>query len=228
MQVHLSFLCGWFQYDFASIHISHASFVKLLKAQQNQNLKRWQNDRIGPRCGKFSSTILLSREQICGFGDSKRVYHLTLSQRTYTYEFQNTMQPRYTHVSRSTLKRDAMKLWVAAKQATIDGFAKLQYKGLYNMYYTKYGSHQTQSTTAEGSSSQKSRDPLSRMVHGLTQHKQRRQWVDPISPLSMSNISKQNFVRGLHPRTMKSYDVLGFWKTKKIRFPVLSRIPLDI
>ncbi|GJT27590.1 putative AC transposase [Tanacetum coccineum] len=28
-------------------------------------------------------------------------------------------------LSRSTLKRDAMKLWVAAKQATIDGFANL-------------------------------------------------------------------------------------------------------
>ncbi|GJW23573.1 zinc finger BED domain-containing protein RICESLEEPER 2-like protein [Tanacetum coccineum] len=42
-----------------------------------------------------------------------------------TRVFQNTMQPRYTHVSRSTLKRDAMKLWVAAKQATINGFANL-------------------------------------------------------------------------------------------------------
>ncbi|GJS80067.1 zinc finger BED domain-containing protein RICESLEEPER 2 [Tanacetum coccineum] len=41
-------------------------------------------------------------------------------------------------------------------------------------------SHQTQSTTAEGSSSQKSRDPLSRMVHGLTQHKQKKARGDPI------------------------------------------------
>ncbi|GJR01534.1 kinase RLK-Pelle-CrRLK1L-1 family protein [Tanacetum coccineum] len=45
-----------------------------------------------------------------------------------TRVFRNTMQPRYTHVSRSTLKRDAMKLWVAAKQATIDGFANLNNK----------------------------------------------------------------------------------------------------
>ncbi|GJR74011.1 putative AC transposase [Tanacetum coccineum] len=33
-------------------------------------------------------------------------------------------------LSRSTLKRDAMKLWVAAKQATIDGFANLNNKVL--------------------------------------------------------------------------------------------------
>ncbi|GJY05485.1 zinc finger BED domain-containing protein RICESLEEPER 2-like protein [Tanacetum coccineum] len=31
----------------------------------------------------------------------------------------------YNHVSRTTLKRDAMKLWVAAKQAIIDGFLNL-------------------------------------------------------------------------------------------------------
>nr|GEU51235.1 zinc finger BED domain-containing protein DAYSLEEPER [Tanacetum cinerariifolium] len=39
--------------------------------------------------------------------------------------FQNHLQPRYTHVSRTTLKRDAMKLWVMAKQAIIDGFLKI-------------------------------------------------------------------------------------------------------
>ncbi|GJU32322.1 zinc finger BED domain-containing protein RICESLEEPER 2-like protein [Tanacetum coccineum] len=35
------------------------------------------------------------------------------------------MQPKYSHVSRTTLKRDAIKLWVAAKQAIIDGFLNL-------------------------------------------------------------------------------------------------------
>nr|GEX24086.1 transposase [Tanacetum cinerariifolium] len=35
------------------------------------------------------------------------------------------MQPRYTHVSRSTLKRDAMRLWLAAKQEIIDSFDNL-------------------------------------------------------------------------------------------------------
>ncbi|GJS98550.1 zinc finger BED domain-containing protein RICESLEEPER 2-like protein [Tanacetum coccineum] len=42
-----------------------------------------------------------------------------------TRVFQNTMQPRYTHVSRSTLKRDAMKLWLAAKQEIIDSFGNI-------------------------------------------------------------------------------------------------------
>ncbi|GKC72087.1 hypothetical protein Tco_1117970 [Tanacetum coccineum] len=37
-----------------------------------------------------------------------------------TRVFQKHLQPRYAHVSRSTLKRDAMKLWVMAKQEIID------------------------------------------------------------------------------------------------------------
>ncbi|GJZ96128.1 zinc finger BED domain-containing protein RICESLEEPER 2-like protein [Tanacetum coccineum] len=42
-----------------------------------------------------------------------------------TRVFQKHLQPRYTHVSRTTLKRDAMKLWVVAKQAIIDRFLQI-------------------------------------------------------------------------------------------------------
>ncbi|GJR81278.1 zinc finger BED domain-containing protein RICESLEEPER 2-like protein [Tanacetum coccineum] len=89
-------------------------------------------------------------------------------------------------------------------------------------------SHQTQSTTAEGSSSQKSRDPLSRMVHGLTQHKQKKARGDPIMSSEYEQYIKTDFVRGLQPKDYESYDVLGFWKTKENQFPVLSRMALDI
>ncbi|GJU85739.1 zinc finger BED domain-containing protein RICESLEEPER 2-like protein [Tanacetum coccineum] len=116
-----------------------------------------------------------------------------------------------------------------------DGFATRSvdyfhesFQGLYNMYYTKYGSHQTQSTTAEGSSSQKSRDPLSRMVHGLTQHKQKKARGDPIMSSEYEQYIKTDFVRGLQPKDYESYDVLGIWKTKENQFPVLSRMALDI
>ncbi|GJU46459.1 hypothetical protein Tco_1203725 [Tanacetum coccineum] len=42
-----------------------------------------------------------------------------------TRVFQNHLQPKYNHVSRSTLKRDAMKLWMAAKQHVKDSFLNL-------------------------------------------------------------------------------------------------------
>nr|GEX19249.1 hypothetical protein [Tanacetum cinerariifolium] len=42
-----------------------------------------------------------------------------------TRVFQNTMQPIYTHVSRSTLKRDEMKLLLVAKQEIIDSFGNI-------------------------------------------------------------------------------------------------------
>ncbi|GJR06362.1 zinc finger BED domain-containing protein RICESLEEPER 2-like protein [Tanacetum coccineum] len=82
----------------------------------------------------------------------------------------------------------------------------------------------SQSTTAEGSSSQKSRDPLSRMVHGLTQHKQKKARGDPIMSSEYEQYIKTDFVRGLQPKDYESYDVLGFWKTKENQFPVLSRM----
>ncbi|GJW18966.1 zinc finger BED domain-containing protein RICESLEEPER 2-like protein [Tanacetum coccineum] len=44
-----------------------------------------------------------------------------------TRVFQNHLQPKYTNVSRTTLKRDAMKLWIAAKQLIKDGFLNLNY-----------------------------------------------------------------------------------------------------
>nr|GEY45641.1 zinc finger BED domain-containing protein DAYSLEEPER [Tanacetum cinerariifolium] len=37
----------------------------------------------------------------------------------------NLLQPKYNHVSRTTIKRDTIKIWVAAKQAIIDGFLNL-------------------------------------------------------------------------------------------------------
>ncbi|GKA17592.1 kinase-like domain, phloem protein 2-like protein [Tanacetum coccineum] len=80
--------------------------------------------------------------------------------------------------------------------------------------------HQTQSTTAEGSSSQKSRDPLSRMVHGLTQHKQKKARGDPIMPSEYENmIINRHFVgadfsQGLWYLMM----YWGFGKQRKISF----------
>ncbi|GJT72566.1 hypothetical protein Tco_1031852 [Tanacetum coccineum] len=88
-----------------------------------------------------------------------------------------------------------------------DGFATRSvdyfhesFQGLYNMYYTKYGSHQTQSTTAEGSSSQKSRDPLSRMVHGLTQHKQKKARGDPIMSSEYEDYIQNRFCEWTSPK----------------------------
>ncbi|GJT04284.1 hypothetical protein Tco_0838746 [Tanacetum coccineum] len=77
----------------------------------NVDGKRWANFHVqsGLSCGTIL-WLLIQRGLPFNHFDHEQT----------TRVFQNTMQPRYTHVSRSTLKRDAMKLWVAAKQATID------------------------------------------------------------------------------------------------------------
>nr|GEX66006.1 zinc finger BED domain-containing protein RICESLEEPER 2 [Tanacetum cinerariifolium] len=65
------------------------------------------------------------REQFAGLVIQRALPFDHFDHEQTTRVFQNTMQPRYTHVSRSTLKRDAMRLWLAAKQEIIDSFGNL-------------------------------------------------------------------------------------------------------
>ncbi|GJZ51172.1 zinc finger BED domain-containing protein RICESLEEPER 2-like protein [Tanacetum coccineum] len=116
-----------------------------------------------------------------------------------------------------------------------DGFATRSldwfhesFQGLYNMYYTKYGTNQTQSTSGGGSSSGVSRDPYARLLHGLTQHKKKKSRGDPTMSSEYEQYLKTDFVSGLQPKDFASYDVLGFWKSKENQFPVLSRMAMDI
>ncbi|GJT51168.1 hypothetical protein Tco_0977325 [Tanacetum coccineum] len=97
------------------------------------------------------------------------------------------------------------------------------FQGLYNMYYSQYGTNQTQSTSGGGSSSGVSRDPYARLLHGLNQHKKKKSRGDPTMSSEYEQYLKTDFVSGLQPKDFASYDVLGFWKSKENQFPVLSR-----
>nr|GEW45026.1 putative AC transposase [Tanacetum cinerariifolium] len=104
-------------------HITHPH-CELIKAQKNQNPKAGQTSmardgsvfRYDPDylCEQFAGLVI---QQALPFN------HFDHEQTTRV--FQNTVQPRYTHVSPSTLKRDAMKLWLAAKQEIIDSFGNI-------------------------------------------------------------------------------------------------------
>nr|GEZ93382.1 zinc finger BED domain-containing protein RICESLEEPER 2-like [Tanacetum cinerariifolium] len=58
------------------------------------------------------------REQFAGLVIQRALPFNHFDHEQTTRVFQNTMQPRYTYVSRSTLKRDAMKLWLAIEPGT--------------------------------------------------------------------------------------------------------------
>ncbi|GKB27753.1 hypothetical protein Tco_0867154 [Tanacetum coccineum] len=104
-------------------HITHPH-CEVLKAQQNQNPEAGQTS-MGRDGQIFMYNPDYLREQFAGLVIQRGLPFNHFDHEQTTRVFQNTLQPRYTHVSRSTLKRDAMKLWVAAKQATIDGFVNL-------------------------------------------------------------------------------------------------------
>ncbi|GJV57883.1 zinc finger BED domain-containing protein RICESLEEPER 2-like protein [Tanacetum coccineum] len=65
------------------------------------------------------------REQFAGLVIQRGLPFNHFDHEQTTRVFQNTIQTKYNHVSRTTLKRDAMKLWLAAKQVIINGFLNL-------------------------------------------------------------------------------------------------------
>nr|GEZ93688.1 transposase [Tanacetum cinerariifolium] len=104
-------------------HITHPH-CEVIKAQKNQNPKARKTSMA--RDGsvfRYDSDYL--REQFAGLVIQRALPFNHFDHEQTTRVFQNTMQPRYTHVSRSTLKRDAMKLWLAAKQEIIDSFGNI-------------------------------------------------------------------------------------------------------
>ncbi|GJR76709.1 zinc finger BED domain-containing protein RICESLEEPER 2-like protein [Tanacetum coccineum] len=104
-------------------HITHPH-CEAKKAQQNQNPEAGQTSMA--RDGSvFRYDPDYLREQFAGLVIQRALPFNHFDHEQTTRVFQNTMQPRYTHVSRSTLKRDAMKLWLAAKQEIIDSFGNI-------------------------------------------------------------------------------------------------------
>ncbi|GJY36124.1 putative RNA-directed DNA polymerase [Tanacetum coccineum] len=104
-------------------HIEHPH-CEAKKAQKNQNSEAGQTSMA--RDGSvFRYDPDYLREQFAGLVIQRALPFNHFDHEQTTRVFQNTMQPRYTHVSRSTLKRDAMKLWLAAKQEIIDSFGNI-------------------------------------------------------------------------------------------------------
>ncbi|GKB47438.1 hypothetical protein Tco_0898191 [Tanacetum coccineum] len=107
-----------------------------------------------------------------------------------------------------------------------DGFATRSldwfhesFQGLYNMYYSKYGTNQTQSTSGGGSSSGVTRDPYARLLQGLTQHKKKKSRGDPTMSSEYEQYLQKDFVSGLQPKDFASYELYwGFGKQRKISF----------
>nr|GEY02818.1 hypothetical protein [Tanacetum cinerariifolium] len=104
-------------------HITHLH-CEVIKAQKNQNSEARQTSMA--RDGSvFRYDADYLREQFAGLVIQRELPFNHFNHEKTTRVFQNTMQQRYTHVNRSTLKRDAMKLWLVAKQEIIDSFGNI-------------------------------------------------------------------------------------------------------
>nr|GEW30377.1 uncharacterized mitochondrial protein AtMg00810-like [Tanacetum cinerariifolium] len=95
--------------------------IRLLALSKNQNPEAGQT-YIARDESVFGYDPDYIREQFAGLVIQRALQFNHFDHEQTTRVFQNTMQPRYTHVSRFTLKFNAMKLWLAAKQEIIDSF----------------------------------------------------------------------------------------------------------
>nr|GEU47448.1 putative AC transposase [Tanacetum cinerariifolium] len=104
-------------------HITHPH-CEVIKTQKNQNPKAGQTSMARDE-SVFRYDPDYLHEQFAGLVIQRALPFNHFDHEQTTRVFQNTMQPRYNYVRRSTLKRDAMRLWLAAKQEIIDSFRNL-------------------------------------------------------------------------------------------------------
>nr|GEW90466.1 zinc finger BED domain-containing protein RICESLEEPER 2 [Tanacetum cinerariifolium] len=164
-----------------------------------------------------------------------------------TRVFQKHLQPKYNHVSRTTLKPgrnffridferilsenvparcNGADLYSAGKKWFTDSF-----EGLYNIYYTKYGNPTTTESNSRGggSSSRAShRNQVTSLLRRLKEHKNKKARSDPSLSSKHERYVHSDFVTHLQTTKFENFDVLGFWKAKETMFLVLSRIAMDI
>ncbi|GJR65466.1 zinc finger BED domain-containing protein RICESLEEPER 2 [Tanacetum coccineum] len=219
-------------------HITHPH-CEVLKAQQNQNPEAGQTS-MGRDGQIFMFNPDYLREQFAGLVIQRGLpfNHFDHSQTTRVLS-QNLCKPIHSSALNPCFNVSGVDYLIENISRDLefedDGFATRSldwfhesFQGLYNMYYSKYGTNQTQSTSGGGSSSGVSRDPYARLLHGLNQHKKKKSRGDPTMSSEYEQYLKTDFVSGLQPKDFASYDVLGFWKSKENQFPVLSRMAMDI
>ncbi|GJS05253.1 zinc finger BED domain-containing protein RICESLEEPER 2-like protein [Tanacetum coccineum] len=100
--------------------------------------------------------------------------------------------------------------------------------GLYNLYYTKYGSPTTQSTTRGSSSRASGENQIYNLLHRLKEHKSKKAMSDSAISSEYERYIHEDFITHLQTNDFAGFDVVGFWKSKESMFLVLSRMAMDV
>nr|GEX62967.1 zinc finger BED domain-containing protein RICESLEEPER 3 [Tanacetum cinerariifolium] len=202
----LSFLFERFQLDVKESY-SHPHCEALKKVLESGQLSMSRDGSI------FVYNPDVLHEQFAGLVIQRRLPFNHFDDEQTMRVFQMHLQLKYNHVSRTTLKRDAIKLWVTAKQAISDGFANLNTN--FNL------------TTDVWSALH--RVPGSYIC--VIAH-----WIEPGTWQMMKrdiafedfSVPHTDFVTLLDNSAFATFDLLGFWKAKESMFPILSRMAMDI
>ncbi|KAJ0827795.1 putative transcription factor/ chromatin remodeling BED-type(Zn) family [Helianthus annuus] len=97
-------------------------FCKALKQQHVSGQASMASDAANI----FNYNFNMVRDEMAKFVIQESLPFNHFDNQRYTKMVQRTLQPRYTHVSRATLRRDCLKLWKKAKLELISYFEKLE------------------------------------------------------------------------------------------------------
>nr|GEY51171.1 zinc finger BED domain-containing protein RICESLEEPER 2-like [Tanacetum cinerariifolium] len=103
---------------------------------------------------------------------------------------------------------------------------KTSFKGLYNMYYLKYGQPYQLSNAGSSSNASSSRNQMTNLLNKLKQYKKAKH--DRLATSEYERYVERNFVSHLLIEELAGYDVLGFWKENESTFPDISQMAQDI
>ncbi|GKE19300.1 zinc finger BED domain-containing protein RICESLEEPER 2-like protein [Tanacetum coccineum] len=212
-------------------HISHPHCEALKRAAKSGQSSMSRDGSI------FVYNPDVLREQFAGLVIQRGLPFNHFDDEQTTRVFQKHLQPKYNHVSRTTLKRDAMKLWVAAKQAIIDDFLKLNTNVnlTTDVWSAPHGLPESliESITVDNGFGTKAKErftgyfqgnPMTNLLNRLKDHSNKRARNDRSTSSEYERYLHSDFISHLRPDEFAGFDVLGFWKAKESMFPILSRM----
>ncbi|GJY80072.1 zinc finger BED domain-containing protein RICESLEEPER 2-like protein [Tanacetum coccineum] len=101
-------------------------------------------------------------------------------------------------------------------------------KGLYNIYYAKYGNPTTESRSGASSSRVSDGNQMTNLLNRLKEHKNKKARSDSLMSFEYERYVQSHFITHLQYSEFAGFDVLSFWKAKELMFLVLSCMAIDL
>nr|GEW72797.1 replication protein A 70 kDa DNA-binding subunit B [Tanacetum cinerariifolium] len=171
--------------------------------------------------GSFAYEADRVRQQLAGFVIQQGLPFNHFDNPRLTNIIQKCLQPRYTHVSRATLRRDALKMWKKAKLELINGFEKLNTSVnlTTDVWSAPHGLPAPSSSPMSSNTS---------IFHTLRQESVKQSRSDNTGTNEFGRYAGTDWIISMEQEEFNAFDILAWWKGRQSQFPVLSIMARDL